>query len=193
MSNLTIVPSDLKYSTTLDVQVDYISQAVAMVNTFQAAYDTNGNFNFTKALEIAKDDSRYAVVGTKTTDLKKTNQQVWVSVEQLQNLMSMVEGAAMENWAMFGAAAKAFLNLNAQKNGGYFTIFSQSSSEISYRYNIFNVTQNLSTGSVMSGQLASIDITMQEANANFLALTAGSTNTVEMHFKSLVVVEALQR
>lgn len=192
MSNLTIVPSNLKYSTTLDVQLGYVSQAAAMVSTFQAAYDAKGNFDFSKALQIARDHSSYAVVGTKTTDLQRTNQQVWVSIEQLQNLMKMVEGAAMEDWVMFGAAAKAFLDLNAQKNGGYFNIFSHSSSEISYCYNIFNVTQNLSTGSVMAGQLASIDITMHEENANFLALTAGSATAVEMHFKSLVIVEALR-
>ncbi|GAB7258588.1 hypothetical protein DZS_12630 [Dickeya ananatis] len=79
-----------------------------------------------------------------------------------------------------------------KKNGNYFTIFSEQSNTLSYQYNMFDVTQNADTGSVMVGQLTSVDITITKASANVLALVAGSSITQKMNFKSMVIVEALK-
>ncbi len=57
---------------------------------------------------------------------------------------------------------------------------------------MFDVTQNAGTGSVMVGQLTSVDITITKASANVLALVAGSSITQKMDFKSMVIVEALK-
>ncbi|WP_459594078.1 hypothetical protein [Dickeya ananatis] len=57
---------------------------------------------------------------------------------------------------------------------------------------MFDVTQNADTGSVMVGQLTSVDITITKASANVLALVAGSSITQKMNFKSMVIVEALK-
>jgi hypothetical protein len=193
MASAIIIPVNPRFSTTLNVELAYVSQAVEMINAFDGAHDAKGNFDFAEALQIAKNHAGFAVVGTITQDTTRVEQKVWVSIEQLQNLIQMVAGAATEDWVVFGAAARAFIDLDAQKNGGHLTILSQSSRAISYRYNMFQVTQNKSTGEMMCGQLSSVEIKQQEEEANFLALTAGSSTTVEMHFKSLVVVEQLRR
>lgn len=192
MSNLTVIPSNLKCSTTITADLAYLTQAVKMVTTFQSAYDADGNLSYEEVLEIVrKDDSGYAVIATETKNINKTKQEVLVSIEQLQNLLQAAVGLATENLYMFGTAANAFLNLNAQQNGGYFNILSQTTDSIRYRYNIFNVTQNKSTGALMKGVIASVDIQMWGENVNFLALTRGSVTNVQIDFKSIAIVEPL--
>ncbi|MBE9088490.1 type-2Aa cytolytic delta-endotoxin [Microcystis aeruginosa LEGE 11464] len=191
MSNLTIIPSDFKCSTTITVDLAHLTQAVQMVTTFQSAYDAEGKVDHAEVLAITKKNSNYAVIGTETRNIKKTTQEVSVSIDQLQNLIQAAVGIGTENPDMFATAAKAFLNLNAQQNGSYFNILSQTTDSIRYRYNIFNVTQNKSTGALMKGVIASVDIQMWGKNVNFLALTRGSVTNVQIDFKSITIVEPL--
>ncbi len=196
MNNVIINPNDMSgdrghFSTTLNVGLSYVNQGVNMVKAFDDIVSKKEGINFEKALTIAKEHESFAVIGTKTVKSNTSKQQVWVAIDQLQNLISMVQGAATENWAAFAAAARAFIDLNAQKNGGYFTVFNQSSDSISYQYNMFNITQNKSTGSVMSGQLTSVNIQINQSDANVLSLVAGSTINQSLEFKSMVIVEAL--
>ncbi|MEI7375967.1 type-2Aa cytolytic delta-endotoxin [Dickeya chrysanthemi] len=197
MNNITLNPTNVadenkNFSVTLNVDLKYVSQAINMANIFNEACIPQEGISFEKALSIAKSHDTLAVVGTHTVKGNSNLSQVWVAIDQLQNLIRMVQGAATENWMAFGIAAKAFIDLNAQKNGNYFTIFSEESNTLSYQYNMFDVTQNADTGSVIVGQLTSVDITITRASANVLALVAGSSITQKMNFKSMVIVEALK-
>ncbi|GAB7265816.1 type-2Aa cytolytic delta-endotoxin [Dickeya oryzae] len=197
MNNITLNPTTAvdeknNFSVTLNTDLKYVSQAINMATIFNEAYIPQEGISFEKALSIAKSHDTLAVVGTHTVKGNSNVSQVWVAIDQLQNLIRMVQGAATENWMAFGIAAKAFIDLNAQKNGNYFTIFSEQSNTLSYQYNMFDVTQNADTGSVMVGQLTSVDITITKASANVLALVAGSSITQKMNFKSMVIVEALK-
>ncbi|ACT08440.1 hypothetical protein Dd1591_3632 [Dickeya chrysanthemi Ech1591] len=197
MNNITLNPTNVadenkNFSVTLNVDLKYVSQAINMANIFNEACIPQEGIRFEKALSIAKSHDTLAVVGTHTVKGNSNLSQVWVAIDQLQNLIRMVQGAATENWMAFGIAAKAFIDLNAQKNGNYFTIFSEESNTLSYQYNMFDVTQNADTGSVIVGQLTSVDITITRASANVLALVAGSSITQKMNFKSMVIVEALK-
>ncbi|WP_226053169.1 type-2Aa cytolytic delta-endotoxin [Dickeya chrysanthemi] len=197
MNNITLNPTNAadenkNFSVTLNVDLKYVSQAINMANIFNEACIPQEGISFEKALSIAKSHDTLAVVGTHTVKGNSNLSQVWVAIDQLQNLIRMVQGAATENWMAFGIAAKAFIDLNAQKNGNYFTIFSEQSNTLSYQYNMFDVTQNADTGSVIVGQLTSADITITRASANVLALVAGSSITQKMNFKSMVIVEALK-
>ncbi|MBX9445987.1 type-2Aa cytolytic delta-endotoxin [Dickeya chrysanthemi] len=197
MNNITLNPTNAadenkNFSVTLNVDLKYVSQAINMANIFNEACIPQEGISFEKALSIAKSHDTLAVVGTHTVKGNSNLSQVWVAIDQLQNLIRMVQGAATENWMAFGIAAKAFIDLNAQKNGNYFTIFSEQSNTLSYQYNMFDVTQNADTGSVIVGQLTSVDITITRASANVLALVAGSSITQKMNFKSMVIVEALK-
>ncbi|AJC65006.1 type-2Aa cytolytic delta-endotoxin [Dickeya zeae] len=197
MNNITLSPTTAvdeknNFSVTLNTDLKYVSQAINMATIFNEAYIPQEGISFEKALSIAKSHDTLAVVGTHTVKGNSNVSQVWVAIDQLQNLISMVQGAATKNWMAFGIAAKAFIDLNAQKNGNYFTIFSEQSNTLSYQYNMFDVTQNADTGSVMVGQLTSVDITITKASANVLALVAGSSITQKMNFKSMVIVEALK-
>ncbi|MCX4027075.1 type-2Aa cytolytic delta-endotoxin [Endozoicomonas sp. SM1973] len=196
MENIIINPTDIStdkinFSTTLNVGLSYVNQAVNMVKAFDAVVSSNEGLDFEKALSIAKNHETFAVIGTKTVKSNSSKTQAWIAIEQLQNLINMVQGAATENWAAFGAAARAFIDLNTQKNGGYFTIFHQDNDSIRYQYNMFNATQNKKTGSVMCGQLTSVEINISKSDANVLALVAGSTITQTLNFKSMTIVEAL--
>ncbi|WP_407345183.1 type-2Aa cytolytic delta-endotoxin [Dickeya ananatis] len=153
MNNITLNPTTAvdeknNFSVTLNTDLKYVSQAINMATIFNEAYIPQEGISFEKALSIAKSHDTLAVVGTHTVKGNSNVSQVWVAIDQLQNLIRMVQGAATENWMAFGIAAKAFIDLNAQKNGNYFTIFSEQSNTLSYQYNMFDVTQNADTGSV---------------------------------------------
>ncbi|UMB77264.1 type-2Aa cytolytic delta-endotoxin [Dickeya fangzhongdai] len=191
LNPINTVDESKNFSVTLNVELKNVDQAINMASIFNEACLPQEGINFEKALSLAKSHDTLAVVGTHTVKGNSSVSQVWVAIDQLQNLIRMVQGAATENWMAFGIAAKAFIDLNAQKNGNYFTIFSEQSNTLHYQYNIFDVTQNETTGSVMVGQLTSVDITITKASTNVLALVAGSSITQKMNFKSMVIVEAL--
>ena len=194
MQTVTIIPT-LKtetFSSSLNISLNYLNQAVSMLNTFDGLLCTDKGIDFEKALDTVKDHKTMAVIGTKTVETTTEMMQAWVAIEQLQNLINMVQGAATENWAAFGMASRAFLDLNAQKNGSYFVVFGHSSNTMSYQYNMFNITQNDMTGATMVGQLTSVDINLKTSDSNILSLIASSQVTQSMHFKSMVIAEALQ-
>ena len=195
MESVTIAP-DIKtdiFSPILNINLEHLDQAVNMLSAFDNLHTATQGIDFDQALTIAKSHKTMAVVGTKTVAETAQTMQAWIAIDQLQNLIGMVQGAVTENWAAFGMAARAFLDLNAQKNGGYFVIFGQSEKEVSYQYNMFNIVQNQSTGATMVGQLTSVDIHLKSSDSNVLSLVAGSKVTQTMNFKSMVIAEALER
>ncbi|GLT18547.1 hypothetical protein GCM10007938_23260 [Vibrio zhanjiangensis] len=195
MESITIAPHIKTeiFSPILNINLEHLDQAVNMLSAFDGLHASKQGIDFDQALTVAKEHKTMAVIGTKTISESAQTMQAWVAIDQLQNLIGMVQGAVTENWAAFGMAARAFLDLNAQKNGGYLVVFGQSSEEISYQYNMFNITQNESTGSTMVGQLTSVDIHLKSSDSNVLSLVAGSKVTQTMNFKSMVIAEALKR
>ena len=197
MNETTIIPGSktpLNYRTILNVGLDHVDQSVDMVKTFRDCFDaTTHKFDLGKALGVAKAHDELAVINTVTQTVSGHKTQVYAVIEQLQNLLEMAVGIATENPAAFESAAMAFLNLNAQKNGSWFKIFSQSSRQFHYQYSLFQVTQNKQTGSVISGTLSSAEIQLSQFSGNILNLTAGEEAAYHIEYQGMTFVEALQK
>lgn len=193
---ITIIPtldSSLEFKTILNIGINYVDQSIAMVQAFQNSFNSQtGKFDFAKAKDIAKQHKTMAIINTFTQTINGSKTKVYLVAEQVQNLINMAIGAATENPEQFGAAAMAFMDLNAQKNGSWFKIFNESTNNIHYQYSLFQITQNKNTGSVLSGALSSLEVQLSEASANILNLSAGDTTTYSVDYKAIVLVEPLQ-
>ncbi|MEM7184492.1 MAG: type-2Aa cytolytic delta-endotoxin [Spirochaetota bacterium] len=191
-----IIPDQeqIGYKTILNVQLPYANQSLELVKVFKDVFAAKTNvFDLEKALQVAKSHKSIGVINTTTQKIDGSKTQLYVVVEQLQNLIKMATGVATGNPEMFGMAAMAFMNLNKQKNGSWFTVFNESSEKINYQYNLFQVIQNKETGAVLSGTLSSMRIDISKASANVLNLVGGDSMTYSVDYKAITMVEALQK
>ncbi|NER22489.1 MAG: type-2Aa cytolytic delta-endotoxin [Symploca sp. SIO1C2] len=189
-----ILTSDslLDFKTILNIGIKSVNQSLAMVQSFHNSFDPQtGKFDFAKAKDIAKSHKSMAIINTMTKNLHGSKTKVYLVAEQVQNLINMAIGAATENPGQLATAGMALMNLNAQKNGSWFKIYSESTSNIHYQYSLFQITQNKNTGSVLSGALSSLEVQLSEASANLLNLSAGDQVTYDVNYKAITIVEPL--
>jgi len=186
------------YHEIFQVDPQHLSQALRLAKSFQGAISPNDlNFNYEKALEIAKDIPNSGVVHTTNHTIIQQFEQLSNIIEQIKESVKTMLGLSVSSPNFWSAVettiTNTFTNLNTQQNEKWISWKNVDSSNTRYYYNILLSIQSAETGGVIAILPISFDISVNVSKEKLLFFTIKDSARYEVKMKGLTLVQILNK
>lgn len=144
----------------------YVQQALAIADLFEKDIDADGQFDMEKAMDTAKNQADLAIVSTTNTTLTKSYKTLSALTSSITKALEEQGNMGVSDNEQFNnVIAHAFCDLNAQQDKPWFNICSVAGKDADktvYTYNMFIITQNASTGSMLAAGPLVLTVTIHD-------------------------------
>lgn len=184
------------YNEIFQVDPQHLSQALRLAKSFQGAITPNDlNFNYEKALEIAKDIPNSGIVNTTNRIIIQQFEQLSNIIEQIKESVRTMLGLSVSSsnfWSTVeNTITNTFINLNSQQNEKWVSWKNVDSTNTRYYYNILLSIQNAETGGVIAILPISFDISVNVSKEKLLFFTIKDSARYEVKMKGFTLVQIL--
>ncbi|WP_128895665.1 hypothetical protein [Longirhabdus pacifica] len=171
-----------------ELPFEQIVPAALMSKKFEAAINPQSlELDFASAIDIVKQDSNMALIGTVNQTITEQEANVEVMVNRLVDLLSSVLGIALSGDTLeaYAEAMRAtFLNL-PEENTNYLIWKSSNASNVSYQYNIFFAVEK---NGILFGMPVGLTISADTSKYEILGLTAFDQHNYSVNVKAIKVM-----
>lgn len=174
-------------------------QAFQMSQFFQQAVVVKGKddieFDVGKAVEMVKQNPKYALIEYKDQTLTQKNEAVEAMVEQVLGLLNAVMDIALgktQQEQLRESITNVFTNLAPQERDAWIFWSKEEAHKVAYQYNILFAVQNVDTGYFLYGVPMGMTIKADVSKEQVLFIKLKDKVSYSVRVQTLKVVEFLE-